>query len=171
MIICEGESFKQLRFKRSFPVFKTPIDIIIILWTRNINRSARRPNYFEPSSTFEQSRESVIFIITGHQDILDNSLSIKLRAGGMPATTARLVEACAPPTLNESQVSIRSLRHQRQVSDSVLKDLRDDDDDDDDDDEMETKSVGAPSTLPRLSRPSSIASPVTGSSKHNTLVC
>ena len=54
----------------------------------------------------------------------------------MPATTARLVEACAPPTLNESQVSIRSLRHQRQVSDSVLKDLRDDDDDDDDDDEM-----------------------------------
>lgn len=105
----------------------------------------------------------------GHQDILDNSLSIKLRAGGMPATTARLVEACAPPTLNESQVSIRSLRHQRQVSDSVLKDLRDDDDDDDDDDEMETKSVGAPSTLPRLSRPSSIASPVTGSSKHNTL--
>lgn len=110
-----------------------------------------------------------IFIITGHQDILDDSLSIKLRAGGMPATTARLVEACAPHTLNESQKSVRSLRHQRQVSDSVLKDLRGDDDDDDDD-EVETKSVGTPSTLPRLSRPSSIASPATGSSKHNTLV-
>ena len=88
----------------------------------------------------------------------------------MPATTARLVEACAPPSLNESQLSIRSLRHQRQVSDSVLKDLRHDDDDDDDDDEEETKSVGTPSTLPRLSRPSSIASPVTGPSKHSTLV-
>ena len=85
----------------------------------------------------------------------------------MPATTARLVEACAPPTLSESQLSIRSLRHQRQVSDSVLKDLRRDDDDDDD---LDTKSMGTPSTLPRLSRPSSIASPATSSSKHSTLV-
>ena len=109
---------------------------------------------------------------TGLQDSLDDSLSIKLRAGGMPATTARLVEACAPPSLNESTLSIRSLRHHRQVSDSVLKDLRrdDDDDDDDDDEEQETKSVGTPSTLPRLSRPSSIASPATGPSKHSTLV-
>ena len=107
---------------------------------------------------------------TGHQQIGDDSLSLKLRAGGMPATTARLVEACAPPSLSESQMSIRSLRHQRQVSDSVLKDLRRDDDDDDDDEEMDTKSIGTPSTLPRLSRPSSIASPATGSSKHSTLV-
>jgi len=109
---------------------------------------------------------------TGLQDNLDDSLSIKLRAGGMPATTARLVEACAPPSLNESQLSIRSLRHHRQVSDSVLKDLRrdDDEDDDDDDEAQETKSVGTPSTLPRLSRPSSTASPATGPSKHSTLV-
>ena len=110
------------------------------------------------------------FAYAGHHDSGDDSLSIKLRAGGMPATTARLVEACAPPSLNESQLSIRSLRHQRQVSDSVLKDLRRDDDDDDDDEEVETKSVGTPSTLPRLSRPSSIASPATGPSKHSTLV-
>ena len=88
----------------------------------------------------------------------------------MPATTARLVQACAPPSLNESQISVRSLRHKRQVSDSVLKDLRHDDDDDDDDDDLDTKSLGTPSTLPRLSRPSSIASPATGSSKHSTLV-
>ena len=87
----------------------------------------------------------------------------------MPATTARLVEACAAPSLNASQISVRSLRHQRQVSDSVLKDLRHDDDDDDDD-ELDTKSLGTPSTLPRLSRPSSIASPATASSKHSTLV-
>ena len=108
---------------------------------------------------------------TGLQNSLDASLSLKLRAGGMPATTARLVEACAPPSLSESQLSIRSLRHHRQVSDSVLKDLRrDEDDDDDDDEEQETKSVGTPSTLPRLSRPSSIASPSTGPSKHSTLV-
>lgn len=109
---------------------------------------------------------------TGLQNSLDASLSLKLRAGGMPATTARLVEACAPPSLSESQLSIRSLRHHRQVSDSVLKDLRrDEEDDDDDDDEgQETKSVGTPSTLPRLSRPSSIASPSTGPSKHSTLV-
>ena len=99
---------------------------------------------------------------------MDDSLSIKLRAGGMPATTARLVEACAPPSLTESQLSIRSLRHHRQVSDSVLKDLRRDDYDDDDD--LDTKSLGTPSTLPRLSRPSSIATPATGSSKHSTLV-
>lgn len=97
---------------------------------------------------------------------MDDSLSLKLRAGGMPATTARLVEACAPPSLNDSLPSIRSLRHQRQVSDSVLKDLRIDDDDDD----LDTKSLGTPSTLPRLSRPSSIATPATGSSKHSTLV-
>ena len=100
---------------------------------------------------------------------MDDSLSLKLRAGGMPATTARLVEACAPPSLNDSLPNIRSLRHQRQVSDSVLKDLRIDDDDDDDDD-LDTKSLGTPSTLPRLSRPSSIATPATGSSKHSTLV-
>lgn len=98
---------------------------------------------------------------------MDDSLSLKLRAGGMPATTARLVEACAPPSLNDSLPSIRSLRHQRQVSDSVLKDLRIDDDDDDD---LDTKSLGTPSTLPRLSRPSSIATPAAGSSKHSTLV-
>lgn len=98
-----------------------------------------------------------------------DSLSLKLRAGGMPAATARLVEACAPPILTESQQSIpRTLRHQRQVSDSVLKDLRRDDDDEDD--ELETRSIGTPSTLPRLSRPSSIASPANGSSKHSTLV-
>ena len=113
----------------------------------------------------------ITFSCTGNQDGSDDSLGIKLRAGGMPATTARLVEACAPPSINESQLSIRSLRHQRQVSDSVLKELRhDDDDDDDDDEEGETKSVGTPSTLPRLSRPSSIASPATGQSKHSTLV-
>lgn len=101
---------------------------------------------------------------------MDDSLSLKLRAGGMPATTARLVEACAPPCLTESQQSIpRTLRHQRQVSDSVLKDLRRDDDDDEED-ELETRSIGTPSTLPRLSRPSSIASPANGSSKHSTLV-
>lgn len=103
----------------------------------------------------------------GQKESVDDSLSIKLRAGGMPATTARLVEACAPPSLTESQLSIRSLRHHRQVSDSVLKDLRRDDYDDDDD--LDTKSLGTPSTLPRLSRPSSIATPATGSSKHSTL--
>ena len=88
----------------------------------------------------------------------------------MPATTARLVEACAPPSLSGSTLSVRQLRHQRQVSDSVLKDLRSDDDDDDDEDIEETKSMGTPSTLPRASRPSSIASPGSSSSKHNTLV-
>lgn len=105
----------------------------------------------------------------GRGSNVDDSLSLKLRAGGMPATTARLVEACAPPCLTESQQSIpRTLRHQRQVSDSVLKDLRRDDDDDEED-ELETRSIGTPSTLPRLSRPSSIASPANGSSKHSTL--
>ena len=128
-----------------------------------------------PSYRYEKKKknDAISLTSTGLQDSLDDSLSIKLRAGGMPATTARLVEACAPPSLNESQLSIRSLRHHRQVSDSVLKDLRrddDDDDDDDDDEEQETKSVGTPSTLPRLSRPSSIASPATGPSKHSTLV-
>ncbi|XP_068704201.1 rho GTPase-activating protein 39-like isoform X1 [Montipora foliosa] len=106
----------------------------------------------------------------GHKNSIDDSLSLKLRAGGMPATTARLVEACAPSSLSASPQNVRSLRHKRQVSDSVLKDLRrDDDDDDDDDDALETRSIGTPSTLPRISRPSSIASPATGSSKHNTL--
>lgn len=130
------------------------------------NRAAQNLDR-ENDSVFVDGKKPIVSN-KGHQDILDDSLSIKLRAGGMPATTARLVEACAPHTLNESQKSVRSLRHQRQVSDSVLKDLRGDDDDDDDD-EVETKSVGTPSTLPRLSRPSSIASPATGSSKHNTL--
>ncbi|XP_020612664.1 uncharacterized protein LOC110051032 [Orbicella faveolata] len=133
------------------------------------NRAAAQKR--EDDSVFVESGKSIATNKQGLQDSLDDSLSIKLRAGGMPATTARLVEACAPPSLNESQLSIRSLRHHRQVSDSVLKDLRrdDDEDDDDDDEAQETKSVGTPSTLPRLSRPSSTASPATGPSKHSTL--
>ncbi|XP_032231611.2 rho GTPase-activating protein 39 isoform X2 [Nematostella vectensis] len=114
----------------------------------------------------------------------DESLSYRLQAGGMSPTTALLVEACAPPsgvTRDDSALrsdtalrpengyrsenGVRSLRTQRQTSDSaVALAYRE---------EQERANnllvQGSSSTLPRLSRPSSIATTQGSPSHHSSL--
>ena len=99
---------------------------------------------------------------------------MKLLAGGMPITTALLVEACSPPpeVPNERPNTHPRLRHQRQQSDSVLQQMSHPNNlnisvqlDLDRDD---TVSEGS-ATLPRTSRPSSICVSQ-GRSGHSTLV-
>ena len=100
------------------------------------------------------------------------SLSMKLQAGGMPVTTALLVEACSPPPeVPKAKPALHRLRHQRQKSDSVVHlshhnnlnmNLELDLDRDD------TVSEGS-ATLPRTSRPSSVCQ-TQGRTGHNTLV-
>ena len=146
-----------------------------------------------------------MFYFSGCETSSEESLSVKLRAGGMPETTAMLVEACSAPSEENDQhypfsnndqvclpitvsppqemqhqfprhkrhtsdstnpttdsLSLRHpLKHSRQISESMLRDLRDEDD-------MDVASQGS-STLPRASRPSSIASP-SSSSHRSTLV-
>ncbi|KAK3743840.1 hypothetical protein QZH41_002457 [Actinostola sp. cb2023] len=100
----------------------------------------------------------------GSQYSSEESLSIRLQAGGMPADTANLVEACSPPP---SEKSYRSLRHQRQQSDSAVARVYREEEDMKREKELALK--GSSSTLPRPSRPSSIATTQGSHSHHNTL--
>ena len=82
----------------------------------------------------------------------------------MPANTANLVEACSPPP----EKNHRSLRHQRQQSDSAVARVFREEEDLKREKELAMK--GSSSTLPRPSRPSSIATTQGSHSHHNTLV-
>lgn len=115
----------------------------------------------------------VIIAYSDEREDSDSSLSMKLQAGGMPVTTALLVEACSPPPeVPQEKLAPRRLGHQRQQSDSVIQmshhnnlnmsvqlDLDRDD----------TMSEGS-ATLPRTSRPSSLCASQPGRSGHSTLV-